>query len=340
MLVGPAGVGKTVASGEAAHPMLSTLEDHYLGATNVTRASLIDDLYQAERGIVRPGGILSFNALTVVSNELGVLIPAYEPEFMNALTDLYDGRVYEEKKRTAKLHIRMDRPTLNLLAATTPSYLNGLLPEGAWDQGFLSRTIMIYSGDTSITDLWSNVGRDVALQKNLIADLHAIGDMMGEMSVLDEVKQAFMQWVKGGAEPRPDHPKLTTYATRRPAHLLKLMMIASASRGNDFVITLEDYTTALDWLIEAETYMPDIFKAMTSGGNNRIIEETWYFAYTLYVKEKKPISENRIVMFLQERAPAHSIAPILEVMVKAGILKEEFVPKAGKAYTPRGRKPT
>jgi len=37
------------------------------------------------------------------------------------------------------------------------------------------------------------------------------------------------------------------------------------------------------------------------------MEETWNYVWTLYGKEKKPISEHRIVHFLRERVPAHSV---------------------------------
>src|SRR5690606_31276805 len=122
--------------------------DIHIAPTSVTKASLIDALAAAERKIIRPGhdpSIITFNSLVVASDELGVFLPAYENDFMNVLTNIYDCRVYSETRRTSKVSIRMEAPQLNFTAATTPSYLTALLPEGAWDQGFLSRTILIYS---------------------------------------------------------------------------------------------------------------------------------------------------------------------------------------------------
>ncbi len=340
LLVGPAGVGKTLATGEGTRPLLAELKDHYIGATNVSRASLIDCLYAADRRIVNPTGIESFHALTIVSNEFATFLPAYENDFMAILTDIWDGREFEEKKRGKDLHINMPKPTINLIAATTPSYLNGILPEGAWEQGFLSRCIIAYSGEAEVVDLWDFQAKDDRPFKDLTHDLKIIGSLFGEMRVMEEVKIIFMKWLKGGGEPRPDHPKLNTYSTRRPHHLLKLMMVMSAMRGNDLLISLEDYRRAMDLLVETEFLMPDVFKAMISGGDSNVIRDCWYVVLELFNKHaKKPVQEHLIIDFLSNRVPAHAISRVLETMVRMKILAEVIEPKIGKCYVPRPKSP-
>lgn len=67
--------------------------------------------------------IVNFNSLTIVSNELGVLLPEYDPAMMSKLTDIYDGKGYSERRRTKDLNFKIDAPQINLIAATTPSFL-------------------------------------------------------------------------------------------------------------------------------------------------------------------------------------------------------------------------
>lgn len=340
ILVGPPGVGKTLATATA-YDLLSELEDHYIASTNVSRASLIDDLREAERRLIKPEhtpSIVSFNSLTVLSDELGVLIPAYENDFMNALTALYDGKVYSERKRTKDLKFQMDSPQLNLLAATTPSYLNNLLPEGAWDQGFLSRTMLVYSGDVIIQPLWDAIKHNEKMAQLLTHDLKIIADLYGKVSFAPEAAAAVSEWHVQRGPPTPEHPKLNHYNTRRTSHLLKLCMLAAVERHDNLVVELEDYQRALDWLLQAEAIMPDIFKSMRAGGDGKVMDELWYFAYELWMKEKSPIAEHRLVNFLAERVPAHNVARILQVMTGAEILKESVEPKIGRAYTPKPRK--
>lgn len=125
-LVSPAGKGKSRAI-NAVRSMWESLPDHRVAASDMSKASLIDDLVDGERNIIRPGSnppVYTFNSLLVASLELGVLLPEYANDFMNTLTDLYDGYPYRERKRTKNLQIEMKAPNLHILAGTTPNYLS------------------------------------------------------------------------------------------------------------------------------------------------------------------------------------------------------------------------
>lgn len=336
-LVAPPGVGKTVIVAQV-NDMWRTLKKHHRAKSSLTRASLIDSLNSATRSEVyinaKQNVVLNFNSLLVACNELGVLLPAYDNDFMSTLTDLYDCRPYGEKKRTSDLDFEMDKPQLNILAATSPSYLNGLLPEGAWDQGFISRMILVFSGENAKKELFLNRPISTSTQKALIDDLSVIGKLWGEMKFERPAIAAINQWHMNGGPPTPDHPKLLHYNTRRTAHLLKLCMIASASEGNSLIINLDHYNTALAWLLEMEQYIPDIFKSMASGGDGKVIQEAWYFAYMIWAKEKKPVAAMRLLRFIAEKAPAHSVERIAQVMVKSGIL-QEVQDRTGMTYIPQ-----
>lgn len=338
-LVAPPGVGKTEVTWRV-RDMVSSLEEHCIASSSVTKASLMDDLNDAKRRVVNLGAIdpvINFNSLMICSNELGVLIPAYENEFMNALTDLYDCKPYSERRRTKDLKINIEAPQLNFLAACTPSYLMGVLPEGAWDQGFLSRMILVYSGAQERRSLFHTRIEDKELDQRLKKDLAKIGDVYGKFEFTEEAALYMNNWHMSGGEPKPEHPKLHHYCTRRTAHVLKLAMCASASQSDERIITREHIERAIDWLIEAELFMPDIFKAMNSGGDARVIEDAWYYLYETYMKGKKlPIPEQRLIMFLSERTPAHNVGRIIEVMESAGMIKKSMG-KGGNEYTPRGK---
>lgn len=338
LLCGPPGVGKSEVTGRTQELWLS-LEKHHVAASSLTRASLADQLDESERTVsIVNQPALTFNSLLVCANELGVFIPSYENDFMNTLTDLYDCRIYSEHRRGNKLKIEIPKPQLNILAGTTPSYLNNVLPAGAWDQGFLSRTIVVYSGETFINPLFDNImGADDEMEK-LQEDLAEIGNLIGEFRIDEEAKKAIDAWHMNRPKHEPSHPKLVNYNTRRTLHMLKLCMVACTAKTDDLTITLDHFQTATDWLVEAEKYMPDVFKSMNMGGDANAIQETWYYLYQLYVKENAPISEARVYTFLQERVPAHSVERIVEVMVKAGILEATHIPKIGPGYKPKAMK--
>lgn len=344
VIVAPAGVGKTVVT-KNVQTFWQQLDDHFLASASVSKASLVDELREAERkGVITNGsgqggfGQFQFNSLKILSNELGVLIPGYDNEFMNVLTDLYDGHHYSERKRSSSLNFKIDKPQLNLLAATTPSYLNNVMPEGAWEQGFISRVLLIYSGQTQIRDLFGAETKNDKLGKDLSFDLNTIGKLYGAMMFDPDAAQAISAWHRAGGPPIPDHPRLVHYNTRRTTHLIKLCMVACASAGEDLTITLDHYTEALDWLMEAENFMPDIFKAMNSGGDTRVIDEAYHFLYTLYIKEKTPILEGRLINFIQQRTPAHNVLKILEIMTRVGLIKKELSTAGIFGLIPQGKK--
>jgi len=339
ILVAPPGVGKTEVTWRA-RDLLSSLEDHQLASTSVTKASLIDELAAATRRWVisspKPGQnpVDSFNSLILCINELGVLIPAYENEFMNTLTDLWDGKGYSESRRTTKVTHKIDKPQLNMIAGCTPSYLVHVLPEGAWDQGFLSRTMLIYSGDSQKRSLFAETSIDQQEWDHLQTALEAISAFYGEMNWEQAAAEKMDAFHLSDGEPKPNHPKLLSYTIRRTVHLIKLCMVASVSRGDDLTIREADFNRAFGWLIEAETQMPEIFKAMSSGGTASVMDDTWHFIYEIYMKENKPIMKHRIIQFLLERVPAHNVETTLDMMVQANLI-ERSLEKAGPAYKPK-----
>lgn len=344
LLVGPAGVGKSLCT-SAAFEFLDEVRTpetpFHIAPTSVTKASLIDALEEAERRIVRPletPAVVSFNSLTIIANEFGVFLPSWEAEFMSTLTDLWDCGRYAETRRTSKLNIMLPNTQLNMLSADTPTHLNNLLPEGAWEQGFMSRTLIVYSGEMVHTDLFSFNGTDLGLHADILSDLQSVYRMYGEFEVVDEVKLAINEWSQKGCPPVPDHPKLISYRIRRLQHLLKLCMVASAAGDSDRIITLDHYAEALDWLLELEAYIPDVFKAMRSGGDGRVIEEAWHYAYSIWIKNKEPVPEHRLVAFLQERTPVYNITRMLDVMVQAKLLTKKFTGSGGIGYEPKQRK--
>lgn len=341
VLVGPPGIGK----GQAIHmgeKLLRSVPDIQVGPSDMTTASLIDALNESVRRIVLLGDppYVEFNSLTVISRELGVLIPAWETSLMNNLTDIYDGYTLDQKRRGKDLRIKIANPQINLLGACTPAYLNEVMPAGAWDQGFISRTLLIYSGDRIRKDpfidesLLSTTNR---LHSDLLHDLKTIALEFGQMAFTTPAAAAIKAWIKAGCPPEPAHQKLQYYNARRLAHLLKLCMISSIARSGSRIIGIENYSEALDWLLEAEVYMVDVFKSMISGGDSSAMEETWNYVWTLYAKENRPIAEHRIIHFLRERVPAHAVMRVLEVMVKSRMFDISLSESGFQGYKPNSR---
>lgn len=320
MLVGAPGVGKGLSIAEA-DDLWHTLEDHHFAPISTTKASLIDRLNEAERKIMLPGGkLVQFNSLIASIPEFSDFAPLYDPAFMSFLQSVYDGNEASEKRRGAKLDIKIPAPQLSILAGTTPSYLNTFMPEGAWDQGFISRSLMIYSDEATRIQLFDDPLDRTKVFSELKHDLKLIANIYGKMMWSPEAALSMQAWMNEGLVPQPEHRKLLHYNTRRAAHVLKLSMISSIDRGADLVIRPEDFARAKGWLLEAEIQMPKIFSSMASGGDSSSIEETYYHVLN-FNKKSGPCPEYRIVGFLRDRVASYMVLKILEIMVKSKLIE-------------------
>lgn len=336
LLTGGPGIGKTDAL-RGVTQLWSELPDLHIAPTSVSRASLTDELAEAARSLLRPaeGSFEKFNALQVCAEEFGTFLSQYETEFMSTLNHLYDCVAYKEKKRHMKEPIVIPSPYLNMIAATTPAWLSGTLPETAWAEGFSSRLLMIYSGERIKVDLFAERKTDNALFAKIVSDLQSVHQMWGQMSFAPDVVEAMQAWYALDCPPIPDHPKLEHYLPRRHIHFLKLCIVMSAARGEDMVLRMIDYQRAMEFFIEAEASMPDVFKAMKYNSDTNVIDECYNFVWTAFAKEQKAVPEHRIIHFLSQRAPTHSITKILETMVQAGILDLASIGERGRnTYKP------
>ena len=279
----------------------------------------------------------TFHALLVSSNELGVLIPSYDSEFMHTLTDLYDCKAYSESRRGRDIKIEMERTFLNIFAACTPGYLRDNVPPGAWDQGFLSRTILVHLSEQQPRSLFAEEENDSTLVGELKRQLKKIGTLYGKAAFSDEAKIFIDHWNMNGQEPLPSHHRLLNYNSRRVAHLLKLTTIAMvADFSTDLVIQRRHIERGMEWLFSAEAEMPEIFKSMNMGGDGAIIEDAWYWLYQTYMREgKEAVASNRLMHYLLTKVPAAQIPAFIRAMSDGGMIREETDwKKGGKAFIP------
>lgn len=351
ILASPPGIGKGTAIGPI-RDLIDSLGDHRLSASSMTHASFADDLRGASRAIVdtKSQKTIEYNCLNVLSNEFQVLFPQYDTFLLGKLTDTYDGKQYSESRRggEGKNTFHLPRVLVNLLAGTTPEHLFSTFPESAWGTGFMSRTILVWSTDMQIRSLFEspiadNFGADQQFEA-LRRDIKLIASMYGaftfEASARDKI-DAFHQSGPFGGPPLPSHPRLINYASRRTAHLLKLMMLSAVDRGApDYVLHEADYTRAYNWLIDVETAMTEIFKIENTGGDSQIMNDLHHFVSAIYIKTGKPVPAFKLSNFILGRTVAMKIDPILSAGVSGGWFKRATVEKVGTCYVPLARTPS
>jgi len=292
----------------------------------MTFASLVDALLESKRTIIQmqnEGGPHEYNSMVIAADELGTFIHKYDKEMVDGLSAFYDPDPYGQNRRGRDIKIKIKSPQLNILCGSTPSNLMELMPEGAWGQGFTSRIVMIFSDERPIGDDFAAISN--GLSEDLQYDLGIINSLHGEFSVTEDYRNLVNLWRQGGELPAPAHPKLIHYNTRRRVHLYKLSMVSAVDRGNVLLLTREDFNRAMNWLVNAEKFMPDIFKAGAMGADAQAMEEIKHF---VAIEDRgKGVGEHRIVRFAAERVPAHSVIRVIEIMERAGMMHAAFADK-------------
>lgn len=336
LMVGAPGVGKTFITNRVG-ALWRAIPEHHVARSSMTSAGMADELRDAERHIIRAGHPMeSFHSLKICANELQVLVPQYDFDLMGKLTEIYDGHPYGEVRRAKENTFDIPYPQINLLAACTPKYLNSVMPEGAWDLGFMSRCLMVYGDAQQRASLFTVKKGSGQLYKDLVEDITQIGSdkVFGEITFSEDAAQMMDAWYMEGCPPEPDHPKLLNYNTRRPVHMIKLLMILAIDRGS-MEISVEDFDRALEYLLELEIAMPEIFKSMEASADGKIIDDVFYIIRRTYaVNGNTPLPKRFVYQLLVKKLPSYAVKQTLDNMEHSGLLKVVTVEKYGTCYIP------
>lgn len=338
MLVAGPGVGKSQAINPAANLVKAT-KKFAVAPNSVTKASFVDALAKAEQVRIKPdkSGPITYHHLFVYAAELGVFINAHDLEFLSVINELFDNTdcYREERRHSLKDPISIPNPTTTMLLGSQPGFLASILPEAAWTMGWTSRMLMVYASKAPKVPVFGTYKDVSKLEQKLVTKLTDCHDYYGEIKWDAPAKNELERWVLDDCKPIPDHPKLANYNPRRgTVFTIKLSMISAMSRGEELAVRLQDVERARSWLLEIEELMPQIFRDMIMRSDDQVIEETFQFLFSIYIKSRTPIPAATILRFLSQRTPAEKAENIMNLMQKAGILERQ----AGtETYIPRAR---
>jgi hypothetical protein len=330
LLVGTPGIGKTQAI-EHVNELWTEVSDLHVAPHDVTKAALVDELSRAScRRVKGDAHLIEYNSLLVAADEFGVLVPSYDTDFLSTLNRIFDNPAqHRQNRRGLQEQVDIVNPQLNIIGGVQPAYLANLLPEEAWGMGFMSRVIMVHSAEKKKVrmDLIRFNGEEIVptilvnspILQILILRLRKMAELYGRMDWREDAARASEKWNDEGLPPVPEHSKMEHYNTRRLLHVVKLCIISAISAGHQ-VIELTDFTRAKDWLLEVEQEMPDIFREMVQRSDAQVLEELHAHIWKIWVKDKGPVHEVRLVDFLKTRATSDKVQKIIDIAVRSGML--------------------
>ena len=326
LLVGTPGDGKDTAMNPTID-LLSHIPSVYFSSHDSNAAVLVQEASEAVVSWTNDRGLAqTYNTLFVCTPEFKTILPEYEAKLIAILTQLYDCKPYR-KSTIGRGKEELGESYINILAATHPAYLQETIPESAWNEGFMSRMILVYGEGMPPRPL-SQEDPPVTSQNAVINKLKVCAARKGRVMFDKDALLFLNDWQHKKMPPRPTHPRLVFYNKRRMMHVLKLSLLLAVDREAK-MIEEEDAAQAVALLTQTEDRLPKLFQAMKTSKDVQIMAEAVYFVREGDRNAGKPVTQQSLTAFLLEKTEMKQIPTIINGMVQAGALKRE-----GNGYVP------
>lgn len=254
ILVGPPGRVRKSTSIRLGRRLLLGIEGINFSADSITREELIRQLGKISTTAKQA-------ALTIHSTELSSLIEPSGIKMIQFLTDIFDSDFKWHYATKGQGKDTINNPVLNILAATTPSWIADGLPADVIGHGFTSRVIFIYAEDRRYLRPFPKEP-DANLIKDLQQDLDHISRLEGPFSWGKGTKDSYSAIYDEIDKNKPDDYRIEGFHNRKDIHVLKVAMLLSISESDSLVISPTDVETAYSVLNTIEEAMGKTFSAV------------------------------------------------------------------------------
>lgn len=277
ILVGPAGIAAKSTSIRSGVKFLERLKTIRFGPQSMTWQALALALQEAIETIkyIDPYTGMEvkhpMSCLTITVGELGTFLKPDDSALVDALVSLWDGQLETWSHQTKSSgNIEIKNPWLNIIACTTPSWLQAHFPEHMIGGGLTSRIIFVF-GDKKrhFVPYPAEIINDQEfkeLEDKLFFDLAEISTMAGKIVLTPEALQWGSEWYEKHWSTRPVHmasERYGGYISRKQTHIHKLAIVLAASRHSKLIIEKQDLWEAEQLITSIE---PDMQKAFASIG--------------------------------------------------------------------------
>jgi hypothetical protein len=326
MLVARPGVGKSLI----VNPVLDLWKSCPLlkvGSQTMTYASYIDETKSAFTERTLGNSSFKSSALLLGASEFGSLTPTYDQSLLTRMADIYDGRdEFDSSTRGGEGIIKLYAPLVHILVGITPKFLGSVVPDTAWQQGFMARFHILYSDEhTKLTREQMFFPQKIIEEKNrlkaiAVKKLLKICHFYGEFTWEKEAADLLFNWANAGMPPVPTHPKLETYSTRRFVHCVKMCMIIAASSFRH-VISISDFSLAKHLLLSSEETLADTFVAMNQTAEAEQVDQIYHWLIQQIIRVPQGIPMAAFQTFLGTIVGVHMLERMYNHLIVSDVIR-------------------
>jgi hypothetical protein len=267
-IVGASGIVRKSTSTGIGVDLLRHLERFNIMSERLTARSLIDQLERSGTKFTRDGRDERQSAVFAYASELKVFLGEVFGSISDLLTTFFDCVPNDSSKpwtyeNKGDGQINVYGPCLNILGASTPTWLIQCIPPTEMEGGFSSRAIFVVETDPPRKFVaWPEVDRELAsLRPKLIDDLRRIHALVGTYRVSAEARAWFSAWYETHQRKllRQNDSRFSGYFGRKGDTILKVAMSVAASQSDELVLREEHVSEAAALLDALEASMFDAF---------------------------------------------------------------------------------
>jgi hypothetical protein len=215
-------------------------------------------------------GVYTHSSLAILLDEMSTLFRKQSDDLVQYLIAGYDCQDIFEYKTKTQGKDRVRKGCINLLAGTTPEFLQNSSVEKLFGDGFFSRIVIIYEQKSKAERFDfpdTTTEQELAFQR-IIDHVYRIAQLFGQVKYDPEAydyMKHYTEVVMPGKPVNPD-PKLEYYYSRKKLHLQKAILARHFSHSLDMTIRLEDCVYCTDMF--DKRLEPKMHLALNKAGRN------------------------------------------------------------------------
>lgn len=210
------------------------------------------------------------SCLTISVSELGTFLRTDDTALISFLTRMWDGQRDPFKHKTKSSgEIDVDNPWLNVIGATTPSWMRANFSENLVGEGLTSRVVFVYAEEKRNYIAYpSRMVKSIDYhdeEKRLVEDLAEIAELAGPYLLTRDAETWGEDWYRRHYQKRAAHlasDRFGGYVARKQTHLHKLAMVLAAAQRDALLIERSDLEEADAILSETEKHMLKVFESV------------------------------------------------------------------------------